>query len=517
MDKTFIRTQVYENWDKGEFAKLGATNAPEGSFESLNLVVYSNGFLGPRHGAKNLDVQDVRTDAGGVKGLGWRGTSGADLWWIQDTLVFSIDSRTIGDTADQWATGLDQAPIEDPQFVEYGDRFSYVTNYTDQTYKFDHIAKDLAGLTDSPGGRGIAFYGDRMCVGGTNPDLQRVWISAANDPDDWTDGEFFDVPNQSGAIMALWVQRNHLTIWAQNGEWWVVTGAAGTDSAFLRRVSGGGQHPWNANANRGAALASDDILHIPISLDIPGRFNGATTSVIDYMTINDQDAPDNITENKVLRGMRPDEGVIVFPTTGKFGIYYNGQWTFHKFDTDTIPEITQFWASDEQGQLLFADAGPGSPAPQFYTWTMNAVEHPGFETSALSRAGDDSDAYFDAYVYFPEFWVPEGFECRIRRVLVDFQEWDCGASTPNSYSVTPRSLSRFDNPSYQDGTTLGYSAFPDDWTTGVGSTRRLRLRHLFGVNNAWGGGFQVRITDVGGLAFQSVRVDYEIQPERPGE
>lgn len=513
-----VQTIVYDTWTDGEFANLGAAKAPPGTFDSLNMVVYRNGFLGPRHGAKGLAITGVRTDVGAVKGLGWRGTPGADLWWIQDTLVFSVDSRTIGDAAVQWAPGLDAAPIEPPQWVEFADDQTYMTNYNDKTYRLDHGDQSVNPLTDSPGGRGIAFYGDRMVVGGVQPGtgaLQRVFISAASDPDDWTAGEFFNIPNQSGGISALWIQRNHLTVWMSNGEWWVVTGAVGTDSAFLRRVSALGAHPWNANANRGCTLGSDDILYVPIAVDTPSRFDGATGHEVEHMTINNQDAPDSITQCKVLRGMRPNEGAIFFPDTGRFGVFYNNQWTFHKFDTGQIPAITCYMASDEQGQILFADAGPGSPAPKFYTWTMNAVEHPGFSTSTLSCPGDDSNVFFDAWVNFPEMWVPEGYEVRVRAITVDFQEWDCGADVENSYTLTPRSLSRYENPSYSDGTPLGYSAFPDDWTTGVGSTRRVRKLHRFGTGCDYGGGFQLRVSGVGGLAFQAIRVAYELRFETP--
>lgn len=358
-----------------------------------------------------------------------------------------------------------------------------------------------------------------MVVVGPPAGLARAYISAANDPDDWSAGEFFDVPNQSGAIVAAWCQRNHLTIWMSNGEWWVVTGAVGTDSAFLRRVSGGGQHPWNASANRGVALPSDDILYVPIALDIPARFNGATTPPApDYMNINNQESPADETEIKLLRGMRPDEGVIAFPNTGRIGLYYNNMWTFHKFDTGQITTSSQFFASDEQGQILFADAGT---TPKFYTWCINQTERPGFSTDTLGRVGDDSDTYFDAWVNFPEYWVPEGYEVRVRRVIVDFKEWDSGADLSNRFTITPRSLLRFNDPStalgYVDGTPLSYSLFPDDWTTGIGSSRRHRSVFLFGVNDAYAGGFQLRVSGIGGVAFQSIRVDAEIRYNVPRE
>lgn len=514
-----LTTIVYEKWPEGEFSIIGATNAPLGSFESLNMVVYRDGYFGMRHGVKNLDVQDVRTDAGPVLGLGWRGTPGFDLWWIQDTIVSSIDSRTIGDTPVEWAPGLDMAPTLSPQWVEFSDDLSYVTNAGDKTYRFDHGSQTVNPLGSSPGGLGIAFYGNRMCVGGTPADPQRVFISAVNDPDDWTGGDFFDVPNQSGAVVALWVQRNHLTIWVANGEWWVVTGAAGTTAAFLRRVSAGGAHPWTASANRGAALASDDILHVPISVDIPGRFDGATPNLIPYMAINEQDSPDNEDQVKVLRGMRPDEGVIVFPVTGRFGVYYNDMWTFHKFDPESVSGLTQYWVTDEQGQYLFADDGPGDPAPQFYTWTMNAVEHPGFSTSPLSMPGDDTISRWpEAYIYLPEYWVPDGYNVRVRRVIVDLKEWDSGAEVENSYTITPRTLSRYEDPGFEDGTSQGYSSFPTGgWDTGVGASHRLRHVYRWGVGNKFGGGFQLRVTNIGGVAFQSIRVDAQIQYDVPRE
>jgi hypothetical protein len=503
---------LYDKWPNGEWGHLGATNALPGSFESSNMVVYHDGYFGPRRGIKNLTLE---TSNGAITGMGWRGTPGADLWWIQDKDVYSMDGHPPVTTVSHWTGTLSVTPTEPPQFVEFGSVFSYVTNYKDQTYKFDHNARTVTALSSSPGGRDIAFYGDRMAVGGTQSALYRVFISAVNDPDTWTGGEFFDVPNQSGAVMALLTQRNHLAIWAQNGEWWIVTGALGTDVAFLRRISGGGQHPWVAHAGAAEVLPADDILHIPVDADIPARFTGSLTNRLERMTINHETKPSGVTSVKVLRGVLPEDGVVIFPQTKHIGMYYNEMWSFH----DTGLTLTEFAATDEQGVVFLTDGGGVSTPPKIYAWQIDSDQRPGFITDTWSNVGDDSTHFFDAFLNLPEKWTEPGYEVRIRRVIVDFREWDSGADDPNAFTVTCRSISRFKDPTtdqgFRDGTSQSYSAFPDDWTGGIGSSRLHRHVMAFGENNAYGGACQVRISSIGGVAFSAIRAEVEVRYETP--
>jgi hypothetical protein len=106
----------------------------------------------------------------------------------------------------------------------------------------------------------------------------------------------------------------------------------------------------------------------------------------------------------------------------------------------------------------------------------------------------------------------------VRRVIIDFTEWDTGANVPNGFTVTPRSLSRLDDPGTSDAAGQSYSAFPSGgWDTGIGASQRRRQVFRFGTDARYGGGFQIRVSGIGGVAFQEIRVDAQIRYDVPRE
>lgn len=513
-----VKEVRYDDFTGGDFGSIGAMNAPPNTFEGRNMVVYRDGTIGPRAGVLALEYAGGEDDTGAVTGIGWRGTPNVDLWWIVDTTVYYAPSRTVGAPVGKFATDLD-APVGagvSPQWVEYGNDDTYLTIYNDTTYHMSHEGTpDLVALTDAPGGRAIAFHGDRMFVASTPADLYRVFFSASLDPNDWTDGEFFDVPNASGALEGIWDQRNHLSILTQNGEWWVVTGAPGTDSAFLRRVTGGGVHPWIATADMGVCTGADELWHTPILADYPANFNGAVVEEKRYLAIQDGTPQFGIGYIKVLRGFRPDEVVFWFPQEQRVGLYMNGVWTLHTIDIEGVT-LSQYAVSDNQAQIIFTDGGDVAEKPAFYTWKLD-LNRPSNSDDALANVGDDKDSYNDATLNFPEEWVQDGTEIRVRSVTIDFTKWDTGSSTQNKFTVTPRTISRYNQPNGDvvDATAQTFAEWPDDWTTGVGSSVRDRKVMRFGTDMRYGGAFQIRLSDIGGIAIKSILVEVETRDEIP--
>jgi hypothetical protein len=513
----------YGEFGGGEFGVIGAAKAPENTYESKNMIMYRNGWFGPRMGATSLDYEDL--EVGEVLGMGWRGTSGADLWWIQGEDVWYAESNVIGDTAAKFTGDLDSAPTLQTQYIEWGDRFTYFTSYGDGTYVLDHVTFTCTKVTDAPGCRGIAWYGERLCVAGSTGNTNRIFFSEVGDPNDWSGGGFLDIPTVSGSIVGLWTQRGHLSVLTQNGEWWIVTNAIGTDAEVVRRVSGGGVHPWNSSAEATAILGSDNIIQVPLNSDYPAWFNGSTVTEERSVTINATVAQQGEGTVKVIRGFRPDEAMIVFPGTGNFALYLNSVWTFHHFDVGTelapvIPVISKFFVSDGQGRIMFTDGGAEDAEPEFYVLVLNVHDRPGFSTDPQASPADLSDGAFeDCYVYFPEFQRPDFREHRLHQVVVDFEEFDCGSTVECTFTVDAITRDLYRIPDISTGeeacTAQTYSLFPDDWTTGEGDGRRKRKVFGFGTDSRYGSSVQLRIYDVANVVIRRVQMVTEMRTGVP--
>lgn len=509
----------YDDFSGGDFGIIDAANAPANTFQAVNMLVYRNGMIGPRAGVLALNYSTSAPAANGVvTGIGWRGTPNVDLWWIESDDVYYAPSRTVGAAVGVFSGNLNAvvgAGIS-PQWVEYGNDDTYLTIYNDATYHMTHEGTPtIVAIAAAPGGRSIAFHGDRMFVAGVLGSLYRTYFSATLDPDDWSGAEFFDVPNASGAVVGIWDQRNHLSVLTQNGEWWVVTGAPGTDSAFLRRVTGGGVHPWVACADMGVVIGSDELWHTPILADYPADFNGAVVQEKRYLTINGGTPQTGIGTIKVLRGFRPDEVVFWFPATQKVGLYVNGVWTLHTIAISGVT-LSSFVVSDNQGQIIFTDGGGVSAKPKFYTWKID-LDRPGFTNDALAEVGDAKDTFNVGTLNFPEEWVPDGTEVRVRSVTVDFTKYDTGSASNNSFTVTPRSIGRYSKPiaGVTDATAQSFSEAVTAWTAGIGTAVRDRKVMRFGTDSRYGGGFQLRLSGIAGVAIKSILVEIETRKEHP--
>ncbi len=495
------RTLRYDDFNGGEYGNTWPDRVPPNSFTATNMVVYDNGLIGPRAGLQQFDFTGVEPDP--VRGAVWRGTSPDLAVFINDT-VFRYDTLTEG--AESTFTGTLAAPVGagyPVQGFEYGNNRVYVTVYDDQSYELDFVGGTVTALTGSPGGQDTCVYGERMIVVGDPTQPQRLYYSAALDFTDWPAGNFIDVGNASGALVGCWAQRGYLTLLTQNGEWWILTGVPGTGT--LRRVSGGGVHPWNAHPDMAELLGSDIITHIPISADYPATFNGATVNdSMRHLRINDSAPHTGPGTVKVVRGFRPDEVLIVFPGaagSNRAALYSQGLWTFHRFDV----EISEFVVSDAQGRIFFTDGGDTGVSANWYQWYL-PLDRPAFVSDTYATVGDDDDTTpVDAEITFPEHWFEEGKEFRCRSVTVDFVKYDIESTPDNEFDVEVKSLSRYSD----DGTSVVSKEWTESGLSASSAGVRDRKVFRFGTDVRFGGGFQLRLHTVRGVTFQSIFVELE--------
>ena len=323
-------------------------------------------------------------------------------------------------------------------------------------------------------------------------DIARVTYSEAADYTSWPALNYFDVGAKS-SVRALFAQRGHLAIGMQDGSWWVRTGTPGA-SGELRRVSGGGVHPWHFTAQAAAMLGGDQIAYVPVSSDYPALFNGATPREERHLGLIATEGAGYVNgfdDIKVVRGHRPDEWLYILPVYDRFAQYRHGVWTFHSLPAHIT---SAYVASDAQGRIYFCDGGaPGSPT-LIYHYEVS-LERPGQVGDTWARPGDDVDTPLTASFRTPQWWHPDGHEVRVRGVIVDFESYPTGSATPNGFDVTAAVLRRYTNPGELVSGTQTWSATP---------TRDRHREHFgFGAQGR-GGGFELRFANVRGVAFRSI-------------
>lgn len=507
---------AYNDFSGGEFGALGPNHTPANSFTSKNMVLYRSGRLGPRGGLKRWAATGVTT--GAVVGFWWRGTPGKALVWVIGTAIQSTDDITPG-AATTWTGALASTPtVSAPaMFADTGSDFTHMVVPGDKGYLLTFSTTTVSAVAAIPGGAVIAAFGDRLWVGNKSGNVNRIYYSNAADYTTWPSTNFFDVSNSArGAIEGLYPQRDHLSIFMQNGEWWILSSAT-VASASLRRLSGNGVQPWVANPRAAVLLGNDDIAYVPPNIDVPYHFSGSTISPLAYMKVSDAISFNNflninggtpyadITKINMLRGAIADDWFGYFPNVAgsvKACTYHNGIHTLHTFENVAL---SQFGASDTQGHFYISDGGAVGVAQNIYVYDMN-LDRPAFTSDARAQPGDNSTTPFDAYVYFPEHWQPAGRTCQVRQVVVDFVKYNTGSPSTNHFDVSVDVIGKYN---VDDVTTTAVQSFDEAGASATTAGVRARQVFNFGTDAGIGSGFQIKLKAIRGVAIQSVKVVYD--------
>lgn len=493
------RAVTFAGWEGGEWGTLGPEEAARREaqmFTGVNVVRTRDGLLSPRAGVRFLPLSAV--PGGRVWGLGFNGHPGADLWVVIGADVYLADGGAGGPIRHLGV--LAATPNRPVQGVETGVGITHITVSGDKCYEINHIEETLTPLDGSPGGDAIELWGERLAVSGR--DWARVFFSDPVDLGAWPANNWFDVGARA-PVRALFAQRGHLAIGMGDGSWWVRTGTPGS-SGELRRVSGGGAHPWHFTAQAAAMLGGDQIAYVPVSADYPALFNGATPreerhlGLIGSVGSGYANGFDDI---KVVRGFRGDEWLYVLPAQARMAQFRHGVWTHH-----LLPEAvaSAFVASDAQGRVWFCDGGGPGVAAKVFTYHSN-LERPAALDDTFAQPGDDTDTPLFAAFGLPQWWSPDGHEVRVRGVIVDFETYDTGLGTPNTFTVSVAAMRRY--------TTQGeHQSAGQTWSAPTGRGRH-RVHLGFGAQGR-GGGFEIRVANIVGVAFRSIVAAVDVWERR---
>ena len=506
-----IRWDDWRGGDRGHLSMREAGRRQPFRYDAENLVFDERQeALVYRTGADHL-VTFAASSGDTHVGMGWAGIPGAELWVaLRDNASGNVEVHlvNVGTGAATLISTVGPMPlggVVSGVWMPAG--VSYLTIPSVGLFKLNHLTATLTLIEGTLGGWAIAHYGDRLYVGGNvGGVLNRVRFSDALNMDAYPALNYFDV-GAGQQVRFLAAQRGHLTIALEDGTWWVLNGLANS-GGVLRRVSGGGQAPWQFYPTQAVVRGDDVVTFIPILRDYPATFNGAVVEVEDERSIDDDDLGQPggaATRYTVVRLVDPDE--VSFRSGAspeRILVNRRGAWTRQRLGA---PASTPFMASDDQGWLYLAGTEGADQA--VYRISFGDIE-PGESTTPLRPLVDatgaaTSAAAHECFLTLPEWWHPDGADVTVRSVTVEVRGW--GASRPApALACQTKALGRADvGEAVSAVTTRALPQFD-----GVRS-----VTFGFGEQGA-GRGCQVLVSAIRHLSILSVTADVAVDPPRQG-
>lgn len=506
------RQVVYDRWDgghRGHMSRYQAGVVAPFRYEAQNLLHDSRqGALVPRRGA-----QRVHTAPAGVSiiGLGWVGTTGGDLWYASRNNTTEQLRFTIVDSAAAPGAGTVSADLgviaagEFVSAVEGPQSLSYAVAPGVGLFRLDHVAKTVTLVSATLGGHSVAFYGDRLYVGGVSGTTRnRVFYSDALAFSTFGALSWFDV-GHGPEVRFLASQRGHLTIGLQDGTWWVLNGLVASGGS-LRRVAGGAVHPWHFFGQHAVVLGDSRIAYVPISHDTPAFFDGAVARIDEDRSIDGTDLTHTATWDALkvgaCRGVEPDEVVFRSGSQGDV-MLLNRRGAWARVSLGALSGSKQsFVASDAQGSVYFDGVNGAEHA--IYRWKIGPTTLATTSTDALDVGVATPPA---AFLYLPEWWHPEAANVMVRSVVVDHLVVNDGVGD-GSARLTCRVDALQSGVSGTVSANIS-SASVDKTVPAVGGVARGQTKFNFG-EQGHGRGFQVSFDNIEGVAVQRVTVLYMV-------
>jgi len=512
-----MATLEYKDFSGGEWGRLGPDKAAKNQFTSSNMLLYKTGELGVRAGLRSFQPDGLV--AGTVLDMfTMPGERREKVGFIQGTAVRYFQPAT--DASVSSASGsFGASPTGFVHVYSRGGDNAYIATSNSGCYEL--AGSTLSALSGSPNARAIVQRYDRL-IAVSSSSTNTIRYTAGADFNNWTiaagAGGSITV-GDSEEIFALHMQRDNVVIIKPYGGWWVLTGVPGVNEA-LRQVSlsPGPVATTDSGASPdGLIWASSERGLNPIIFDgtaareVPNldELPNAAASALPFLTNS------GVLFHSTATGETLSKGLL----------FHNGVWTKHSFGVQfsTLGAVTeQAYAPDPGNASDATDKRTtcftfenGAATPTFYNWPVD-LDRPGSETqpslfleAALERAGDASAAQVSGSFELPYHTDPDGRELRVRRVTVHFRSWDTGGSLTNHIDLAVRSLREYDG-TYSDSTSLAWDEAGSLSSTG-GTVRRTDFQ--FG-DQGFGSAFQLRFSNLRGVAIRRIVVEYDVQPRR---
>jgi hypothetical protein len=516
-DNAIIST--WDNFSAGDYGKRGGERAGKGTFHAQNMLVYSDGKIGPRAGLKNITPASMPT--GKLLAFVATPVAGKDGLFIIDKQPYWFDLFNTVTAPTAMAADLDQTP-EQPAVVRldtttmlFPVRYDVSgTSTSDGTYRIDVINNTVAKLTAAPGGIDVNFL-DQQVIIASSEFLPRIFGSSPTDPNSWGEGRFADV-GDNWQTTALWPIRNALAILKRTGIHVLqgVLGDADTERYTKVSTSDGVLHSWESDRD-----ADDRIWFWPTFRKLPASFDGATVRYEGHLELTQAiERDETIAATPTKRGvvvieghMTPSSVVFVQGGTAQRGIVqHNGIWTLHHWETSISGMLGQ--GGPVSQQLLATDGGGTGVAAKIFTTLLN-LDRPAFTSDGLASPGDNSSTPVDAWVTLPQWWSPDGREVKVSQVIVDFTSWNTGTAATNHFDIAVRVLGRDRASEVVRATATDSEPDAFDEVVGSSSTDGTRRRKTFMFDCPPGAGIEITLSNIRGCAIRSVTA---VEAKRPG-
>lgn len=534
---------TFDNFSKGEYGDLDrrAAGKVPGFFHATNMMVNRSGVLHPRPGMRDLEATGVPS-VEPVVAFGWHGYGGGvvdsdGIWFVADdggtVTAYGLDVSSVGNAVDTYtmtdAIDLTGRDLYGANILNGGYSFDWLTfrGTTNSGILLNHDDQEVTipgTPPEMPDAAVMAVYGDRLLVGGSKVDENRVYYSEAGilSWGDFPALNFFDALDGLD-ITAIVDHRSGVLIGKRIGRWAYLTGTLGS-TARLEQVTRAG-----APANPGAfvGLGADEVAFIGRNRSYVQIFNGSVFLDLKHLTfMGTATATDDVhkTSPRVkFCQMRDPKDFLVYRSgvgsgenAGRAMVRQNGVYTYHQFPTTLSGHAVR---KLELGHIVFVggqDDDESYPQePKFFVWDPD-LGRPGFTDDEDATVGDgDTEVPVDASVEFPEVYAAEGNELRCRTVIVDFVKWDLGvADLDNTFDVrvVARSLYQRDG-----GTTSEWQHFEETTAAGGSADEQFTDRRTFNFGDQGvGSSFYVEFANIVGIGIRSVLCIYDEQGARTG-
>lgn len=503
----------YTSFATGEWGLKGGDNANDGAFHGLNIMVYSNGFVGPRPGLKNFTPASM--PVGKLRALVETPTPDREgMFIIGNTAYYSsfrdFTIAPVALTGDVLSAG--SSPLH-----PHIDTTTFLVADPDSpggVWRLDQVAGTMAQLSGAPAGTDLAIYDSQLIIVGSS-DRPRLFGSAPTEDGvtyDFSDGMFQDVGDNWG-IGAILVQNNYLAIIKRNSIH-VMSGVFGTDSMVIRTVNSAVATKWAWNVTRDN---DERIWFLPLFRENPASFTGATVAQLgQYTHLEPREEDDNTLPMK--RGITAFQGQLnnssMLAVEGgdvqNAILNHNGVMTYHHFDVPVTGMIASL-----NNHVVLTDGGTDSTAASLYACNFE-WDRPAFTTDDNASPGDGTDTPFDCELEIPHYFAPVGrygqggsHLVRVRSVVVEVLKYDTGVAT-NSLNMTVTTINRTNGAGEVVNPTRSWTdAHTNATTEGVHD------RITFPVMCAWGQGWKINLTSIVGIAIKSVTIEYEPSDNLP--